>query len=215
MCCPTNKVYFYQAKKQRSNNSYAMKNTMIILISAAVTFGSGCTSKEADPGLLLEVEKAFSEMSVQQGMKAAFLHFSDDSAVLLRPNTMPVVGKNALAEAYSGLDDSQFTLSWEPLNANIATSGDLGYTYGIYTMTPQVDSIPESKGTYVTIWKKNAAGEWRFMLDTGQQGLGNSPSLPGVSGSRTSRIGITMLFFSNFKAQSILQIIEVAFCLNG
>ena len=28
------------------------------------------------------------------------------------------------------------------------------------------------EGTYVTIWKKDADGNWKFVLDTGNQGLG-------------------------------------------
>jgi ketosteroid isomerase-like protein len=29
------------------------------------------------------------------------------------------------------------------------------------------------QGTYCTIWEKNDKGEWRFVLDTGNQGLSN------------------------------------------
>lgn len=152
-----------------------MKYIIVIFFAACLGVCAGCSNEPADPEELIQVEQAFSEMSVQEGMKAAFLHFSHDSSVLLRPNSMPIIGKEALAGTFAGTDDSLFQLSWEPRDACIATSGELGYTYGVYRMTFQGDSIPETRGTYVTIWKKNAAGEWRFLLDTGQQGLGNEP----------------------------------------
>lgn len=150
-----------------------MKYIIVIFFAAWLAVGSGCSNVPADPDQLIQVENAFSEMSVQQGMKAAFLHFSHDSAVLLRSNSMPILGKDAIEESFAGVDDSEFSLSWEPLDSRIAASGELGYTYGLYRMSFKGDSIPETSGTYVTIWKKNAAGEWRFLLDTGQEGLGD------------------------------------------
>jgi ketosteroid isomerase-like protein len=84
-----------------------------------------------------------------------------------------VVGRKKIEEIYSKPDTS-FSLSWEPLNADISSSGDMGFTYGIYTIhmdSPEGDKVTK-EGTYVTIWKKNKAGEWKFVLDTGNQGLG-------------------------------------------
>jgi ketosteroid isomerase-like protein len=51
----------------------------------------------------------------------------------------------------------------------IAQSGELGYTYGFWTFIAQKDT---SRGTYLTIWKKNAMGQWKYIADTGNSGLG-------------------------------------------
>jgi len=45
----------------------------------------------------------------------------------------------------------------------------LGYTYGIYQFTTP-DTI--TKGTYVSIWKKGADEKWKYVFDSGNQGLG-------------------------------------------
>lgn len=29
----------------------------------------------------------------------------------------------------------------------------------------------ENKGTYVSVWKKDNKGEWKFVLDSGNEGL--------------------------------------------
>ena len=60
-------------------------------------------------------------------------------------------------------------LTWKPTKALIAQSVELGYTYGFWTIIAQNDT---SRGTYLTIWKKNAMGEWKFIADTGNEGLG-------------------------------------------
>jgi len=104
---------------------------------------------------------------MQKGLKEAFLAYGDDSMVLLRPNSNPL--KAAMARDHLNKNDfGPNVLSWEPLDADIAASGDLGYTYGIYTV-----HLPDSTilGTYATVWKKNLNGQWKFVLDVGNEGL--------------------------------------------
>jgi len=124
---------------------------------------------------LLELDREFAKLSVEKGANESFMTYIDDDCVLLRPNRTPVLGRQKIEEMFSSPDTS-FTLNWEPLYADIARSGDLGYTYGIYKV--EMDS-PEGKlvtkeGTYVTIWKKGQDGKWKFVLDTGNQGLGKN-----------------------------------------
>jgi len=122
---------------------------------------------------LMAVDRDFSRLSVETGSHDSFLAYIDDSCVLLRPNRAPVVGREKIEDIYSKPDTS-FILSWEPLFAEIAESGELGYTYGIYTIemdSPEGTSVTK-EGTYVTIWKKDQDGNWKFVLDTGNQGLG-------------------------------------------
>jgi ketosteroid isomerase-like protein len=81
---------------------------------------------------------------------------------------MPVVGKESVIKLFEKTDTSGVNFTWEPLAGDIAKSGELGYTYGIYRFTK--DTVSE-KGTYVSIWKKDAAGNWKFVLDSGNEGI--------------------------------------------
>jgi ketosteroid isomerase-like protein len=110
---------------------------------------------------------AFSDFSKANGMKAAFLRYIDSGAVLLRPGHFPIAGKNA-QEYLQKINDSSFSLTWKPQSAELASSGDLGYTYGIYTFS---DKDTSYEGTYVSIWKKQADGSWKFVLDNGNPGV--------------------------------------------
>ncbi len=121
---------------------------------------------------LLKADKAFSEMSVKQGMKAAFLEYIDSNGVLLRPGRVPIVGADAVDFLISQ-DDASYTLNWQPQAAVVANAADLGYTYGIYALHPKaVDTV--LYGTYMNIWKKQADGSWRFVMDTGNDGIDSS-----------------------------------------
>lgn len=117
---------------------------------------------------MINADLAFSDMCRQVGMKKAFLEYIDEEGTLLRPDHLPIVGAEAI-NYISFLSDTSYTLSWKPAHAQIAASGDLGYTYGTFEL-----SLPDTTltGTYVNIWKKEKDGEWKFVLNSDNPGTG-------------------------------------------
>jgi len=118
---------------------------------------------------ILQTDRDFSERSKEKGLRSAYMEFMDENAVLLRPNKMPLEGGQAMDMVVQS-DDSAAILSWEPKNVSIAASGDLGYTYGVYARKPS-DEDTVYYGTYVTIWKKMPDGKWKFVLQSGNEGI--------------------------------------------
>jgi ketosteroid isomerase-like protein len=142
----------------------------VFIIILIVVLSCVKNSKNRNAGVLSLTDKEFSEMSVKEGMFKAFLFYIAEDGVILRDNSYPSRGRESLKERFAGKSDTSFVLSWEPLFEKISESGDIGYTYGIYTS--KVRSTGEiSKGTYITIWQKQADGSWKFVLDTGTDGL--------------------------------------------
>ncbi len=121
---------------------------------------------------MMEADKAFSKMSVEKGMKQAFLEYIDSNGVLLKPKRFPVVGADAV-DYLIQQNDSGYTLQWKPDFAGISQSGDLGYTYGLYALKDKAKDTT-LYGTYVSIWKKQADGKWKFVLDSGNEGVGEA-----------------------------------------
>ena len=135
---------------------------------------SGCTmekSGELRVRELMEADQAFSDMSMEKGMNLAFISFCARDAVLLRTNAMPLKGAASIAESISLNDDKGFNLSWEPLHATVAKSGEVGYTYGTYALEMK-ETGEISRGTYVSIWVKEQES-WKWVLDSGNEGLGD------------------------------------------
>ena len=154
-------------------------NIMLFVIIINLIFILSCTkgSKNNSSGSLLKADRDFSYMSVKEGMFKAFLFYIAEEGVILRDNSFPSKGKQALSERFAGKSDTSFVLSWDPLYEKISDSGELGYTYGIHsTLDKATGQI--TKGTYITIWLRQADGSWKFVLDTGTQGL---PDLNAVS----------------------------------
>lgn len=159
-------------------------NKILPFLLSTVIF-SACTffAKKPEPKSnldekikMIDADKAFSKLSAEKGMKTAFMEYIDSNGVLLRPNEMPIIGANAI-DYLSQQDDKEYTLVWEPKGGSIAQSGELGYTYGVYKMQPKAADTTVF-GTYISIWKKQDDGTWRFVLDSGNQGLSTDERIP-------------------------------------
>lgn len=152
-------------------------NKILFLIIAVIFFASckfpAKNDLKADAFAkieMLQADRDFSKMSEEKGMKTAFIEYLDSNGVLLRPNRLPITGADAI-DFLIQQNDSDYTLTWEPKNGSIAKSGELGYTYGIYAIRPtNKDTV--IYGTYVSIWKKDKSGTWKYVLDTGNEGIG-------------------------------------------
>ncbi len=58
-------------------------------------------------------------------------------------------------------------LEWTPQYAQVSERGDMGWTWG-RSVSTRADGT-RRPGRYVTIWRRNFDGEWRFVADIGNQ----------------------------------------------
>jgi len=150
-------------------NGFNIRLFVIIIVFLTI-LSCANNSSGHNEGILLQADRDFSAMSVSGGMFKAFLEYIADDGVMLRDGEYPAKGKEALRKRFEGRSDSAFVLRWEPLYEKISGSGDLGFTYGIHTTTVRATGEVTS-GSYVTIWHKQPDGSWKFVLDTGTDGL--------------------------------------------
>jgi ketosteroid isomerase-like protein len=109
----------------------------------------------------------FAQMAEEKGFRKAFMEYMEEEAILLRDNHMPIIGADAV-QYISSINDSTFKISWEPQGGDVAESGDMGYTFGLYQLKTETE---EQRGTYLTIWRKQKDGKWKYAVDAGTQGL--------------------------------------------
>jgi len=130
-----------------------------------------CTTKVtevADPQVIIDTDHAFSDMSEAEGVTKAFLHYADSAAVIFRNGTSPLEGYASIVESYNNAN-REASLTWKAEHGDIAASGELGYTWGQYFLTlpdSTGNSIPQT-GYYMTVWKKQPNGNWKFVFDGG------------------------------------------------
>lgn len=150
-------------------------SSVLLLATIFLLYSQGCQPAQEPlekfwKDEIRKTERAFSEMSKNEGIRKAFITFADSGAVLKRSRKL-VIGKSAIEEFYSNQkpndDGSESTLTWEPEFVDVSSSGDLGYTYGYYKFVT-VDSTgatTENKGIFHTVWKRQKDGSWKFVWD--------------------------------------------------
>jgi len=115
---------------------------------------------------MIETERSFSHMSEEKGTREAFAAFIADDGILFRPRA--VVGKKWMQEHPLPPANNRPLLTWQPIYAFMSRSGDLGYTTGPWQYKSDIkDSKPSAFGNFMTVWKKQTDGNWRFVLDLG------------------------------------------------
>jgi len=147
-----------------------MKTITCLLILVTLFLVTGCEKMQnldQAKNELMETDKAFSEMSLAEGYKKAFDYYMADDVIIYRSGQFPVSGRDAVNEILA--KDPDAVLKWEPFFADIAKSRDLGYTLGSYEYIA-TDSLGVDQsyyGNYVSIWKKQSDGTWKYVFDTG------------------------------------------------
>jgi len=143
-----------------------MKKLFSILILLFVFLIKTSAQKSIDG--LIQAERNFAAYSVANSTKEAFLKFLDSTGIVF-DNGKPVNG----IETWSKRDKRPGVLNWFPQYAEIAISGDFGYTTGPWTFQPASlsDSVV-ARGQYTTVWNINNSGMWKFLVDLG---VSNTP----------------------------------------
>ena len=115
---------------------------------------------------MVKTEQAFSKMAEEQNTRDAFMTFIADDGLLFRPGA--VNGKKWMNEHPVPPSDKKPLLAWQPSFAGIAASGDMGFTTGPWEAKGDInDEKPSGYGHFVTVWKKQADGSWKFVVDLG------------------------------------------------
>ena len=128
----------------------------------------------ADKEDIMAIDRAFSQMSSDKGILAAFDHYLADDATKLDGGAHAVKGHDTILADMRGIPAGA-TLAWEPQDGMVASSGDLAYTWGTYVYKGERDGKPQvGYGKYVTIWAKRD-GEWKAILDGGNSSPGPMP----------------------------------------
>jgi ketosteroid isomerase-like protein len=112
-------------------------------------------------------DAAFSAASVANGSGPAFEQFAAPNAIAVSGDLF--FGPADIGAAFTSAPGD--VISWIPRFADVAASGDLGFSVGEATFDFADGSLFFSK--YLTVWQKQNTGEWRYVAD-----LGNSRPSP-------------------------------------
>ncbi len=110
------------------------------------------------------------EAAVAAGDEAAFRRMLTEDSLFFGSSVFD--GPDAVVGGWSAiLENPKIELLWSPRRIEVAASGELAYSVGSYTMrNPGEDGeTRESVGSYVSIWRRDASGAWRLVVDIGSE----------------------------------------------
>lgn len=145
-----------------------MKKTIWLLaLTLCLSGASSATDKKAAKGeaLLRQLEAEFAADVAQHGHDAFVSHFAEEGVEVVDGGGFN--NKEAMRKQPAWPEGTRLT--WTPIKAEMASSGDLGYTYGnyVYTAKNKEGKTVTSYGKYASIWKKQKDGQWKVVVDVG------------------------------------------------
>jgi ketosteroid isomerase-like protein len=144
--------------------------SVVLLAAAGISWRANAETDGAVKLRALEAE--FNQATAARGLDGFMSYFADDASEL--PNGGAVVtGKQNIRHSLEPWGPD-LSLTWAPVQAEMAASGDLGYTFGNYVLKAKdKDGKPVVEyGKYATVWKKQKDGSWKVVMDMGN----SSPS---------------------------------------
>ncbi len=101
------------------------------------------------------------------GVGKAFHLYADTSVAMVRGNDSLITGRMGVKAYYSRPVYDRAQVEWGPDFIDVAQNGDLAYSYGRYhwTLADSTGKTSEFRGRYLTIWKKQADGSWKYVWD--------------------------------------------------
>lgn len=147
--------------------------SLLIVAACLCVLASGALAGPKEE--MIAADRAFSQMSVKEGAHAAFLAYMADDVRLFDGDHPPILGKAAAAAYYAGVEkknpggETSSTLEWTPVEADASDDGSLGWTRGTWLFSAKKPdgNLHRVTGYYVTEWRREADGKYKFVLDIG------------------------------------------------
>jgi len=117
---------------------------------------------------IARADREFAELARKEGEAKACRDVMDAvDGVIFNGDGQPAIGREAIYARAGGDTPADNTLEWHPVEVFAAESGELGVSRGRYALTSKADPAKSVTGSYVTVWRKDAKGEWKGLIDIG------------------------------------------------
>jgi len=141
-------------------------------------------TRAADEATLKNLDADWSKAAGAKDLDKTASYYADD-AFVLPPNMPAIQGRQGARAMWQGMFSVPgFGGGWKSSKIEVARSGDLGYVTGTYELSESAagGKPTTDKGKYLEVWKKQADGSWKCIVDMFNSDL---PSMEAESGKPT------------------------------
>jgi ketosteroid isomerase-like protein len=131
----------------------------------------GCSQQKVDTKAesekLMQTSRDWSKLTSTKDVEKIVSYWTDD-ATLISSGLPLLKGKKEIRQMVeSSMKTPGFSISWEPVHAEIAESGDMGYIIekSQISFNDSTGKTITMNSNGVTIWKKQPDGSWKNVVD--------------------------------------------------
>jgi ketosteroid isomerase-like protein len=153
-----------------------VRTTTAALVGIAVSCAAlrlGAEDRAAGLKELADAERAFAKLSLAKGVAHSFHENFADDGIGFNPQPVRVKAETAKRPP---LDTTKprATLDWYPVLSDLAASGEMGFNLGpsLLTPAPGDDKTKPRHGYFFSVWKRQADGKFKVVLDIGSDTSG-------------------------------------------
>lgn len=132
----------------------------VALVPMTVALAAG-----ADEKAVRDADEAWSKAANAKDLEKTVSFYAKE-AIVMPPNGERATTPGAIRTLWKDLL-TDATVSWDTTNVEVAASGDIGYSSGSYkvAMTDPAGKAINDRGKYLVVWKKQADGNWKCVMD--------------------------------------------------
>ncbi len=150
-----------------------------LLALTFIGFAHATTDHAALKKEVASMEDQFCAMAKEQGLLAAFQHYAAPDVAFIDTDPRKWRGPAAVLERM-GADRPGVSLTWSAMFTDVSTDGTLGYNYGRFEFRgPRAEGKEVVRGGFfLSIWKRQPDGSWKYVMDTGAPDRPPPPNTP-------------------------------------
>lgn len=129
-------------------------------------------TRKADEAAIRAASADWNKAAQARDLDKAASYYAEDAVFLVDKGAL-VKGKNSIRMVWKDiLAPTAPTLTFTTTFVEVARSGDIGYEYGTaeFTTTNKKGKPTVEKAKYATVWKKQADGSWKAVVDIDNTG---------------------------------------------
>ena len=140
---------------------------LLVSISVACQTQTASDTRATDETALRNQDNEWSKAAGTKDVGKTVSFYADD-AIVLPPNIQAIMSKDSIHAMWKVmLVAPGSSISWKSGKVEVARSGELGYVTGTYETTENdaAGKPMNDKGKYLVVWKKQADGSWKCIVD--------------------------------------------------
>lgn len=129
---------------------------------------AGDQSNDHELDALMQTSRDWAKAAAGNDVEKILSYWADD-AVVLEPDQRALIGKAAIrGMVESSMKVPKFSITWGPETGALSQDGKMGYLieHNRLTFADSTGKVQTQFGKAVTIWRKDATGAWKCVVDT-------------------------------------------------